>query len=117
MLLKRIADKVRAMLGDALWADFVAHANACYKDALLSAFRKPILRCVAPPHGGVCPHNFHVDLTCARAYATLGELHLDHEQDLVRVAAKPEEREVGGEVQGAARCWASTHHRIRSLAR
>ena len=113
-LLKRIADKVRAMLGDALWADFVAHANACYKDALLSAFRKPILRCVAPQHGGVCPHNFHVDLTCARAYATLGELHLDHEQDLVRVAAKPEEREVGGEVQGAARCWASTHHRIRS---
>ena len=48
-LLKRIADKVRAMLGDALWADFVAHANACYKDALLSAFRKPILRCVGPP--------------------------------------------------------------------
>ena len=82
-LLKRIADKVRAMLGDALWADFVAHANACYKDALLSAFRKPILRCVGPPHGGVCPRNFHVDLTCARAYATLGELHLDHEQDLV----------------------------------
>ena len=38
---------------------------------------------MAPQHGGVCPHNFHVDLTCARAYATLGELHLDHEQDLV----------------------------------
>ena len=37
------------MLGDALWTDFVAHANACYKDALLSAFRKPILRCVGPP--------------------------------------------------------------------
>ena len=65
----------------------------------------------------MCPHNFHVDLTCARAYATLGELHLDHEQDLVRDAAKPEEREVGGDVQGAATCWASTHHRIRSLAR
>ena len=106
------------MLGDALWADFVAHANACYKDALLSAFRKPILRCVGPPHGGVCPRNFHVDLTCARAfYATLGELHLDHKQDLVRDAAKTQVREVGREVQGAARCWASTHHRIRSRAR
>ena len=66
MLLKRIADKVRAMLGDALWADFVAHANACYKDAFLSAFPKPVLRCVPPPHGGACPHNFRVDLTCER---------------------------------------------------
>ena len=35
------------------------------------------------PAGGACPHNFCVDLTSARAYATLGELHLDHEQDLV----------------------------------
>ena len=46
-LFRRIAEHVRATLGDALWADFVAHANACYKDA----FRKPILRCVDPPHG------------------------------------------------------------------
>ena len=50
-LFRRIAEHVRATLGDALWADFVAHANACYKDAFVSAFRKPILRCVAPPHG------------------------------------------------------------------
>ena len=74
---------MRATLGDALWADIVAHANACKEDAFSSAFPKPLLRCVGPPHGGACPHNFRVDLTSARAYATLGELHLDHEQDLV----------------------------------
>jgi hypothetical protein len=74
---------VRDTLGDALWSDFVAHANACDKDAFLSAFRKPILRCVGPPHGGACPRYFNIDVTCARAYVTLGELHLDHEQDLV----------------------------------
>jgi hypothetical protein len=45
-LFRRIAEHVRATLGDALWADFVAHANACYKDAFLSAFPKPVLRCV-----------------------------------------------------------------------
>ena len=77
------AEQVRATLGDELWADFVTHANTCSKDAFLSAFRKPLLRCVGPPHGGACPRNSYVDLTCARAYATLGELHLDHEQDLV----------------------------------
>ena len=38
---------------------------------------------MGPPHGGTNPHHFCVDLTCARAYATLGELHLDHEHDLV----------------------------------
>jgi hypothetical protein len=76
-LLRRVAKQLRATLGDDLWADSVAHANACYKDAFfLNAFRKPILRCVGTPHGGECPRNFHVDLTCARAYATLGELHL-----------------------------------------
>ena len=53
------------------------------RTAFLSAFPKPVLRCVGGPHGGTYPHNFCVDLTCARAYATLGELHLDHEQDLV----------------------------------
>jgi hypothetical protein len=70
-LFRRIAEHVRATLGDALWADFVAHANACYKDAFVSAFRKPILRCVGPPHGGACPHHFRVDVTCARAFTTL----------------------------------------------
>ena len=38
---------------------------------------------MGPPHGGACSHNLRVDLTSARAYATLDELHLDHEQDLV----------------------------------
>jgi hypothetical protein len=78
-LLERIAKQARATLGDELWADFVAHANACDKDA----FCKPILRCVPPPHGDACPRNFSIDVTCAGAYVTLGELHLDHEQDLV----------------------------------
>ena len=62
-LFRRIAEHVRATLGDALWADFVAHA--------ISALRKPILRFVPPPHGGACPHHFRVDVTCARAYTTL----------------------------------------------
>jgi hypothetical protein len=57
--------------------------NACYKDAFSSAFRRPILRCVGPQHGDACPRNFNVDVTCARTYVTLGELQLDHEQDLV----------------------------------
>ena len=47
-LLTRIPKQVRATLRDALWTDFVAHANACYKDAFLSAFPKPVLRCVGP---------------------------------------------------------------------
>ena len=66
-LLTRNPKQVRATLRDALWTDFVAHANACYKDAFLSAFPKPVLRCVPPPNCGACPHNFRVDLTCARA--------------------------------------------------
>ena len=36
-----------------------------------------------PPHGDAYPRNFNIDVTCERAYVTLGELHLDHEQDLV----------------------------------
>ena len=68
-LLTRIPKQVRATLGDARWADFVALANACYEDAFLSAFPKPVLRCVGLPNGGTCPHNFCVDLTCARAGA------------------------------------------------
>ena len=57
-LLRRVAEQVRATLGDELWADFVTHANACYKDAFLSAFPKPVLCCVGLPNGGTCPHNF-----------------------------------------------------------
>jgi hypothetical protein len=71
-LLTRIAKQVRATLGDAQWADFVAHADSCYKDA----FRNPILRCVGPPRGGACPRNFLIDVTCARAYAPAPARHV-----------------------------------------
>jgi hypothetical protein len=44
----RIVKQVRATLGDALclslWADFVTHANACYMDAIIRPFRRPIFR-------------------------------------------------------------------------
>jgi hypothetical protein len=60
--------------------------NACDKDAFLSAFSKPILCCVLPPHGDACPRNFNIDVTCARAYVTLGELDARqlyrHERDV-----------------------------------
>ena len=33
-LFRRVAEQVRATLGDELWSDFVApHANVCFKDA------------------------------------------------------------------------------------
>ena len=64
-LLTRIAKQVRATLGDAQWADFVAHANPCYN------FRNPILHCVAP-RATACPRNFLIDgtYTLPRARAT-----------------------------------------------
>ena len=71
---------MRPALGDMLWDKFVAHAEAHYKDKFVRAFRAPRLRCVGPPRGGSCPRRFEVDLTSPRAYLTLGELHLDHEQ-------------------------------------
>jgi len=82
-LLTRIAKQVRPALGDMLWDKFVAHAEAHYKDTFVRAFRAPRLRCVGPPRGGSCPRRFEVDLTSPRAYLTLGELHLDHEQDVL----------------------------------
>ena len=62
-----------------LWADFVAaHAHVrqgrlftCLPQAGSSRY----VPC--PLHGGACPRNLRVDLTCARANATLGKLHLD----------------------------------------
>ena len=81
-LLARIAKQVRAALGEFLWADFVAHAEARYKAAFVATFRKPVLRCVGTNHGAPCPRRFHVDLTSPSAFATLEELHLDHEQDV-----------------------------------
>ena len=52
-LLARIAKQVRAALGEFLWADFVAHAEARYKDAFVATFRKPVLRCVGTRARGV----------------------------------------------------------------
>ena len=37
----RIVKQVRATFGDALWADFVTHANARYIDTILRPFRRP----------------------------------------------------------------------------
>ena len=116
---------MRAALGDALWADIVAHANACKEDAFSSAFPKPLLRCVGPPHGGACPHNFRVDLTSARAYATLGELHLNHEQDLIvtcdmwvqALAALPRTRPPRGTTVSTARCCATCSSRCTTTRR
>ena len=51
-MFRRVAEQVRATLGDELWSDFVApHANVCFKDAFLSAFdsslrEHPARRCV-----------------------------------------------------------------------
>jgi hypothetical protein len=39
--LMRIVKQVRATFGDALWADFVTHANARYIDAILRPFCRP----------------------------------------------------------------------------
>ena len=53
----RFCKQVRAPIRSVthLWADIVAHANACIKDA----FRKPVLRCVARTHSliGHLEHN------------------------------------------------------------
>ena len=81
--LARIAKQVRPALGEWLWADFVAHAEAHYKDRYVAAFRGPHLRCEGPPRNGACPHAFCVNVTSSRAFATLEHMHLDHEQDVV----------------------------------
>ena len=81
-LLARVSKWVREALGESLWADFVAHADAHYKRAFVAAFDSPHLACVGPPSGAPCPNAFCVDLTSATAFATLEHLHLDHEQDL-----------------------------------
>ena len=73
-LLRRIAKQVRAL--------YVLYARTpTLATRTLSAFRTPILRCVPPAHGGACSRNFNVDVLCSLEYATLCELHLDHEQD------------------------------------
>ena len=73
-LLRRIAKQVRALYV------LCAHANACYKDAKCLPHANSSLR--SPAHGGACSRNFNIDVSCSLAYATLCELHLDHEQDL-----------------------------------
>ena len=75
-LLKRIAKQVRALY--VLCS--VTHANVCYKDAKCLPHANSSLR-PPPAHGGACSRNFNVDVLCSLAYATLCELHLDHEQD------------------------------------
>ena len=40
----RLAKCMRARLGDALWAEFVSHANAHYKQAFVSVFEVPALQ-------------------------------------------------------------------------
>ena len=74
---------MRATLGDALWSNIIAHANTCKEDAFSSAFPKPVLRCVGPPQAARAHATSASTRQVRRAYATLGELHLDHEQDLV----------------------------------
>jgi len=105
--LTRIAKQVRATLGDAQWADFVAHANPCCKDA----FRNPILRCVAPPRGGACPRNFLVDVTCARAYTPARVRHVGRRRR--RRAAVPSAL-LGARRPGARRCDAALPLRPRA---
>jgi len=84
-LLKRIAKQVRSTLGDVLWADSARQLrrNVVLQGRLLKCLPQADSSLRGPPHGGACPCNFNVDMSCARAYVTLGELHLDHEQDLV----------------------------------
>ena len=61
---------------------------------------------MGPPHGGACSHSLRVDLTSARAYATLDELHLDHEQDLVVTCDKWDDGVDGAFLGGQRRCCA-----------
>ena len=75
----RIARMMRPVLGEALWAAFVVHANARYKPAFLAGFQAPELRCVGKP-GQEC--DFAADLFAPDAAAKLGCLHVDHEQDV-----------------------------------
>ena len=82
LLSTRIAREVRPVLGEMLWADFVAHAEAHYKAKFVAAFRKPVLRCVGTNHGAPCPQAFEVVLTTPRTFVALELVHLDHEQDV-----------------------------------
>ena len=119
-LLARVGKWVREALGESLWADFVAHADAHYKGAFVAAFDSLHLVCVGPPSGAPCPNAFCVDLTSATAFATLEHLHLDHEQDLAitcdmwarALATLPRMAPVRGTTASTPRCCVradSTH--------
>ena len=82
LLHKRIGHLMKAVLGDCAWARFVAHANEMHKPAFLAAFDAPALRCEGMRDGLPCPRAFVVNMRCGSAYARLGRLHLDHEQDV-----------------------------------
>ena len=83
----RLAKSMRARLGVALWADFVRHANRCYKAAFVRAFDQRELHCVGPVNGGPCPHNFVANLEASDAKDKLESLHLDHEHPVHRTCA------------------------------
>ncbi len=78
--------------------------------------RKCLSRADSSLHGA-CPHNFCVDVTCARAYTTLCELHLDHEQDVVVTcdmwvqAHRSRARPPRGTTAWTARCCATCSSR------
>ena len=79
---------MRDRLGDALWADFVRHANQHYKARFVRAFCKPTLCCVGRLDGSPCPHAFEVDLASLDAKDKLQFLHLDHERPVHLTCAK-----------------------------
>ena len=71
---------MRARLGDALWNDFVSHANRHYKAAYVGAFNTRTLRCVGTVDGNACAQTFEIDQCAPDAKEKLEFLHLDHEQ-------------------------------------
>ena len=114
---------MRAHLGPGLWDEFVAHANAHYKEAWLRAFAPEggVLRCVGTLDGAPCEHGAVVDLrgegvrggssaSYAAASEALERLHLDHERPLhqtcrwwrERLPAAPQAWDDG--LDGAALC-------------
>jgi hypothetical protein len=98
-----VQDGAQARIAALEWAAHAhSQAGACYarrrtvgrlRRARQRELQGRLLECLpqagsslrGAPHGVAGPHKFSVNLTCARAYlyATHGELHLDHEQDLV----------------------------------
>ena len=83
----RLARMMRARLGDAVWSEFVSHANRLYKAAYVRTFEPRKLRCVGTSDGP-CPHTFEVDLAAEEAKDKLEVLHLDHERPVHLTCAR-----------------------------